>query len=337
MRDGRIGRQTALDQPRRSRRLDNAVLARAASVFGPANDQDPELRGNDIEPLAHIFTNAAQRALAARAILVLDVDHRLDARQMGGKRTAIDPALGGMLGGSALAGFRLARGLRLLGILKGEQHLIFRQALGATSKTMPLQFLDDLTQALVLDPLGDQHRLQRSRIFGQRFNWRAHEAIESHLAWLCESSQRAFARQNLERSSRLQRRRRLACLMHPAPIEAFHQRRELRRGQPDHSIVDLRPAERAVFQPLGKQTHACAIPVDQLHPIGALRPEHIDGPRERVGPHRLAYQRGQALGAFAEVHRLGRNHHPNRARGADHLTTFSTRMIAVTVATSALP
>ena len=86
MRDGRIGRQTALDQPRRSRRLDNAVLARAASVFGPANDQDPELRGNDIEPLAHIFTNAAQRALAARAILVLDVDHRLDARQMGGKR-----------------------------------------------------------------------------------------------------------------------------------------------------------------------------------------------------------------------------------------------------------
>ena len=33
--DGRLGRQAALDQPRRRRRLDDDVLAGAAGVFGP--------------------------------------------------------------------------------------------------------------------------------------------------------------------------------------------------------------------------------------------------------------------------------------------------------------
>lgn len=42
--DGGLGRQPALDQPRRSRRLHDAVLAGSAGLFGPPGDQDPELR-----------------------------------------------------------------------------------------------------------------------------------------------------------------------------------------------------------------------------------------------------------------------------------------------------
>ena len=39
--DRRLGRQAALDQPRRHRRLDDDVLARAAGVFGPARPNPP--------------------------------------------------------------------------------------------------------------------------------------------------------------------------------------------------------------------------------------------------------------------------------------------------------
>ena len=44
VRDRRLGRQAALDQPRRGRRLDDDVLAGAAGVFGPTHDQHAELR-----------------------------------------------------------------------------------------------------------------------------------------------------------------------------------------------------------------------------------------------------------------------------------------------------
>ena len=82
--DRRLGRQAALDQPRRRRRLDDDVLASAAGVFGPAHDQHPELGGHDIELLADVLADPMQLAAAAWAGLVLDVDDRLDARQMGG-------------------------------------------------------------------------------------------------------------------------------------------------------------------------------------------------------------------------------------------------------------
>ena len=52
LRDRRLGRQAALDQPRRRGRLHDNVLAGPAGVFGPAHDQHPELRRNDVEPLS---------------------------------------------------------------------------------------------------------------------------------------------------------------------------------------------------------------------------------------------------------------------------------------------
>ena len=34
-----------------------------------------------------------------------------------------------------------------------------------------------------------------------------------------------------------------------------------------HSVLDLRPAELAVFEPLGEQAHARSVPEYQLHPV----------------------------------------------------------------------
>ena len=78
--DGRLGRQAALDQPRRRRRLDDDVLASPAGVFGPAHHNHSELRGNDVEPFPEVLADPVQRAFAAGAGLILDVDDRLDAR-----------------------------------------------------------------------------------------------------------------------------------------------------------------------------------------------------------------------------------------------------------------
>jgi hypothetical protein len=82
VRDRRFRRQSAFDQPRRGRRLDDDVLACAASVFGSAHDQHPELRRHDIELLADVLANLVKLAPTARTGLVLDVDNRLDALQM---------------------------------------------------------------------------------------------------------------------------------------------------------------------------------------------------------------------------------------------------------------
>ena len=92
MRDGRFGRQAALDQTRRSRRLRDAFLAGAASVFWPPRHQHAELRWNDIEPFGDVLADPVKLALAARAGLVVDIDDGFDARQMGGQRAAIAPA-----------------------------------------------------------------------------------------------------------------------------------------------------------------------------------------------------------------------------------------------------
>ena len=97
MGDRRLGRQAALDQSRRSRRLHHGALAGPAGVFGTARHQHAELRRHDIEPLGDIFADPVQPALAAGAGLVVDVDDRLDARQMRGQRAAVTAALSARL------------------------------------------------------------------------------------------------------------------------------------------------------------------------------------------------------------------------------------------------
>jgi hypothetical protein len=107
---------------------------------------NPELRGNDVESLADVLADPVQRALAARAGLVLDVDERLRARQLGRQGAAVGApfarslrARGRRLGFVRLGLSRVA----LLDVFECQQQLIFRQALGAATKAVALQFLDD--------------------------------------------------------------------------------------------------------------------------------------------------------------------------------------------------
>src|SRR6185437_1403401 len=109
----------------------------------------------------------------------------------------------------------------------------------------------------------------------------------------------------------------------------------LRSRQPHHRVIHARPAELAILQPLGEQTHTGAVPVNQLHPVSSLRSKDVDGARERISLHGLSHQRRQSLGALAEVDWPRRNQHPDCTRQADHPPAFRRRRTAATVLTSA--
>src|SRR3954469_3134195 len=124
------------------------------------------------------------------------------------------------------------------------------------------------------------------------------------------------------------RHRNLPRRVHPFPIQPFEQGGEFGCGQPHDPVLDLGPAELALFQPLGDENHARAIPEDQLDPVAAFGPEHVNRARERVGAHRLTHERRQAIGPFAEVDRPRRHQDAHAAGGPDHEAPFSARITA---------
>src|SRR5215212_4888114 len=116
--------------------------------------------------------------------------------------------------------------------------------------------------------------------------------------------------------------------VHPLPIQPFEQDGELGCGQPHHPVLDLGPAELALFQPLGDENYARAVPEHQLDPVSSFGPEHIDRARERVGAHRLTHESRETVCSFAEVDRPGRHHDADCAGGPNHGPTFSARITA---------
>ena len=157
--------------------MHDRFLAGAAGVFRSADNQNAELRRDDVEPLAHILADPMQLVLAAGAGLVFDVDHRLDPRQMRRQRATIRSTLGGAVSTRLrrrLFFFGLSRSLDLLGLFQPKQQLIFWQRLGSSAKAMTLELFDDLKKPLVLHAFGNQHPLQRARIIGKRFGHRRH-------------------------------------------------------------------------------------------------------------------------------------------------------------------
>src|SRR3954451_11582310 len=116
--------------------------------------------------------------------------------------------------------------------------------------------------------------------------------------------------------------------VHPLPIEPFKQDGEFGCREPHDPVLDLGPAELALFQPLGDENYARAVPEDQLDPVSSFGPEHIDRARERVGAHRLTHERRETVCPFAEVDRLGRHHDADCAGGPNHGPTFSARITA---------
>ena len=164
MGDQRLGRQPALDQPRRCRRLDHGALAGAAAILRPAGDDHPELRRDDVEPLGDVLADPVQRAATARAGRARGLDHHLVPRQVLGQRAAIDTALlpaRRLQRRVALLRRGLALGQRLLEVLERELQLIgIGGLLGAPPEQRPLQLLDDRAQLLVVP--GEPGRLARS-------------------------------------------------------------------------------------------------------------------------------------------------------------------------------
>src|SRR5215213_3664670 len=124
------------------------------------------------------------------------------------------------------------------------------------------------------------------------------------------------------------RRRDLPRRVHPFPIESFEQGGEFGCSQPHGPVLDLGPAELALFQPLGDENHARSIPEDKLDPVGSFGPEHIDRARERVCAHRLTHERRQAIHPLAEVDWARRHHDAHRARGPDHDAAFRAQITA---------
>ena len=164
--DRRLGRNAACDQPRRRGLLQNNPLAGPTSIFRSPHHEHAELGGDDIELLAHILADPVKLSLTTRADLIGDVDDRFDAWQMRWQRPTIDASLwrlGWLDDGSA----GLGRGFNLFDIFERQQHLVFRQRLGAAAKTVSLELLDDLDETLVAGSLGDQHRLEHARIIGK--------------------------------------------------------------------------------------------------------------------------------------------------------------------------
>lgn len=145
-----LGRQPALDQPRRRSRLHHPVLAGSTRIFGSTHNKHAELGRDDIESFADILANPMQRIAAARADMVVDVDHHLDARQMGRQRSTVDAALGGAacpLGWRHRFVLGLSARRCLLDFFEAEWQLIFGQRLGPSAEAVTLQLLDDLFQS----------------------------------------------------------------------------------------------------------------------------------------------------------------------------------------------
>ena len=163
-----LGRQTALDQPRRSRCLYHGARTGAASVFRPADHEHAELQRNDIEPLGNVLADPMERARATGAASVFNIDHHVDTRQIFRQSPSVDLALAGRPALPWCCGVLLlsfGRGDTLREIFQAERQLIGIELLRSAAKAMTLQRHDDRSQPVtfrgMLRPFGDEQRTQR--------------------------------------------------------------------------------------------------------------------------------------------------------------------------------
>ena len=79
--------------------------------------------------------------------------------------------------------------------------------------------------------------------------------------------------------------------MNALPIQPLEQCRELSGRQAHRTILHLGPMELSILKAFGHKAHPAAIPENQLDPVRALGPEHLDRAGERVSTHLGLYQR----------------------------------------------
>ena len=171
----RLGRQPALDQPFRRRRLHHRLLAGPAGIFGTVRHDHPELRRDHVEPLRGLLADHMHGRPAAGAIRVFRLDRHIDARQMGGKRAAIGAALVGARSCGRrvlLVVVGLVAGNGLLDVLERQKQLLGIELLRAPAKLRALQLAQQMPQAVDLRQrlvaLGDRGVALRTRRREQR-------------------------------------------------------------------------------------------------------------------------------------------------------------------------
>ena len=150
LRDQRLGGDAALDDPRRGRCLDDRALARAAAIARAARDQHAEGGRHDVETLGHVLADLVERAAAARARLILDVDDLFDPLEMGWQRSAVGLARAIRRCPACLVHGVLGLGQGRLDLLQGKLELIGIELLGPAAEPVPLQGFDDRLQTLDL-------------------------------------------------------------------------------------------------------------------------------------------------------------------------------------------
>lgn len=173
-----LGRHAGVDWPLGSRPLHHGFCAGPATIPWPAGHPDPEVGRNVIQHLAAVFADQMQRATTARAGLVIDIDHLLDARQFRRQRATI--AFGWF------GGWRMRRcvhnwrarsrhrhrgallGHRLLQALDPLLHRRVVELLRAPAEAVALQRRDDQPLPLDLGRRCQQHVRQ-----GRRAVWLA--------------------------------------------------------------------------------------------------------------------------------------------------------------------
>ena len=193
-----LGRQAALDQPRRRRCLHHRPLAATAGVFRPARDDHLVLRRDDVEPLRPIFADYMHRAAAARAGSIFRFDDDLHPWQVLGQRAAPGAPL--FRAGLAqrrigLLLFRFALGDCLFEIFQRQVELVGIELFRAPAELHPLQLANKVTQSVVLagelialfdeprllGPLGialgprRQHQRAQRRDVGGKDLWARHD------------------------------------------------------------------------------------------------------------------------------------------------------------------
>ena len=158
MRDGRLGRDAAGDQPCRCRRLHHHARTGPAGKLRSPRHHDPELRRDDVEPLGTILADHHHGGLTARAGRRLGRQINLDPWQMRGQLAATGPALGRAFltqHGICPLGLRLDLGDRRFRVLEAELQLRLRQPLGLRAIVQAAQ-----RPQQVLQPLGaDRQRV----------------------------------------------------------------------------------------------------------------------------------------------------------------------------------
>ena len=247
-----------------------------------------------------------------------------------------------------------------LNLVEGKGLLIGIELLGAAAEPGTLQLLDDRMkigdpsfgafvdrgqpddlglefrrfglQVSLLHRNGDEHRLQRVGVIRKGRSAARHDAEQKHIL---ADLRPAFSPPESLRHG-LSDRGRAPSPFGPnaRPIHAIDERHQLRGGKLDHAVLNPRPAELVLIQPLGEQAKARPVPPHDLHPVGAFCPEHVKRAGERIGAG-VAHQCRQTVRAFPEVDRT-RRHIDLGSRG-DHADRTARIASVRRVAATSLP